>query len=224
MEGLYNKSIECPVCSKSFEITKVKAKACKVASRDTDFCVYYEGLNPIIYDILVCENCGYAAQTDKFEGISFNDSKIILNTISPKWKKRSFSGERSIENAIEAFKLALYVMHIRKAKPSEIARICIRIAWMYRLKNDAKELDFMKFALASYVEAYEKESLPSENKLDENTCLYMIGELNRRLSNFDDSIKWFSRLISSPGARKNPGLMESARNQFQLAKDHQSKS
>lgn len=217
-EFLYDKEIKCPVCSKNFKVTKVKSKGCRVASRDTDFCVYYEGLNPLFYDIWVCENCGYAAQGDKFEELNYRDSRLILEKLAPKWSKRSFSGERSIDTAIEAFKLALLNLQLRKAKSSEYAKICLRISWLYRLKNDDKEMDFLKFTLKHYNDTYEKERFPVE-KLDEFTCLYMIGELSRRIGNYEESIKWLSRLISSPEARKNPGLIESARDQFQLAKD-----
>jgi Uncharacterized protein conserved in bacteria len=217
-EFLYNKEIKCPVCSQNFKVTKVKSKGCKVASRDTDFCVHYDGLNPLYYDIWVCEYCGYASQADKFEEINSKDSKTILEKITPKWNKRSFAGERNVDMAIEAFKLALLNLQLRKAKPSEFAKICIRLSWLYRMSKDEKEIDFLKFALKYYSETYEKERFPAD-KLDENTCLYMIGELNRRVGNYDEAVKWLSRLISSPDARKNPALMETARDQFQLVKD-----
>ena len=216
--SLYNTTVNCPVCSKKFEVTKVRSKACKVQSRDTDMCVYYEGTNPILYDIWVCEHCGYASQQDKFNDINGRDSKAVLENISPRWTKRSLAGERSVENGIEAFKLALLNLNVKKAKASEIARICIRIAWLYRLNKDEREKEFLKFALRNYMEAYEKESFPAD-KLDESTCMYMIGELHRRTENYEEAIKWLSRLVSSPQARRNAKLLESARDQYQLAKE-----
>lgn len=217
-ENLYSKAIKCPVCSKNFNITKVKAKACRVSSRDTDFCVYYEDLNPIFYDIWVCEHCGYASQGEKFEAINAKEQKLLLEKLAPRWTKRSFAGERNVDMAIEAFKLALLNLQVRHAKPSEFAKICIRLAWLYRLKKEQKELEFIKHALKYYSEAYEKERFPVD-KLDEFTCLYMIGELSRRAGNYEEAVKWFSRLISSPDARRNPVLMETARDQYQLVKD-----
>lgn len=215
---LYNKTIECPVCSKKLDVTKVRSNAVKVSSRDTDLCVYYEGINPLFYDIWVCENCGYAAQAEKFESISNRDAKLILENIQPKWNKRSFNGDRNVDQAIEAFKLALLNMQIRKAHSSELAKLCIRLAWMYRLKEDPKEKEYLQFALKCYQEAYEKERFPID-KLDEFTCMYIIAELMRRVEDYEESIKWFSRLISSPDARRNGKLIETAREQFQLAKD-----
>lgn len=217
-EFLYEKETTCPVCQKKFNVTKIKSKGVKVASRDTDFCVYYEGVNPLCYDPWVCENCGYAAQSDKFETISGRDIAVIKNQILPKWKKRSFCGERSLDNAIEAFKMVLINLQARNAKSSEFAKIALRLAWLYRMKQDEKEIDFLKHALKYYSEAYEKERFPVE-KLDENTCMFMIGELHRRVGNYEDAVRWLSRLISSPDARRNPTLMEIARDQYQLVKD-----
>jgi uncharacterized protein (DUF2225 family) len=215
---LYNKTIKCPVCTEKLDVTKVRSSAIKVLSRDTDLCVYYEGINPLFYDVFVCEHCGYAAQAEKFETISAADAKIILENIQPKWNKRSFSGDRNIDQAIEAFKLALLNMQVRKAKIIELAKICIRLAWMYRLKkDDVNEKKYLQFALKSYKGAFENERFPID-KLDESTCIYIIAELLRRLEDYEESIKWFSKLVSSPDARRNIKLIDSAREQYQLAK------
>lgn len=217
-DSIYDKEIICPVCSKKTIVTKVKSKVCKVASRDTDFCVYYEDVNPMLYDIWICENCGYASMGDKFESITTREAKLIHDTISQKWVKRSMSGERSVDSAIEAFKLALLNLQVRKAKSSEFAKIVLRIAWLYRINKDERELDFLRHALIYYNDTYEKERFPVD-KLDEFTCMYMIAELNRRLGKNEEAMKWFSRLISSPDARRNTKLLDNARDQIQLIKD-----
>jgi uncharacterized protein (DUF2225 family) len=217
-ENLYNKEIICPVCNKKFEVTKVKSKACKVDRRDTDFCVYYTDINPMFYDAWVCEHCGYSAQAEKFDDIPSRDAAILKKELAPKWSQRSFAGERTLDMAIEAFKLVLYNHQLRKQKSSEFAKICIRIAWLYRMKEDPREIDFIKFALRYYTETYEKERFPVD-KMDENTCMYMVGELNRRAGNNEEAVKWLSRLISSPDARRNPALIDMARDQFQLVKE-----
>jgi uncharacterized protein (DUF2225 family) len=134
-ENLYNTEVTCPVCTKKFSVTKVKSRACKVKERDTDFCVYYEDINPLFYDAWVCENCGYAALSDKFLEIPPREADIIMEKITPKWRKRSFSGERSIDTAIEAFMLVLLNHQLRAIKASELAKACIRIAWLYRYQG-----------------------------------------------------------------------------------------
>lgn len=215
---LYNKSVSCPVCMKEFEVTKVKTNGSKISYIDTDYCVVYEGINPIVYDVWVCEHCGYASQSDKFEKIPFKEAKLILSEITPKWKKRSYAGERTVEQAIDTFKLVLLEHDVRNSKPSELAKVCIRISWLYRALNDPREKDFLRFALENYSKAFETERFPID-KLDEYTCMYLIGELNRRLDNLEEASKWFSKLISSPDARRNSKLIENTRDQFQLVKE-----
>ena len=218
-DNLYSKELVCPVCSKKFTVTKVKSRACKVLKRDSDFCVHYETVNPIYYDAWVCENCGYASQSDKFLDISPKESDLFREKLKPRWKKHSFEGERDVDTAIEAFKLILISNQLREAKSSDYARVCMRLAWMYRYKDDKEEeTRFMGYALKYYSDTYEKESFPVD-KLDESTCMFMIAELNLRLENYQESVKWFSRLIGSPEARKMPALIETARDQFQMVKE-----
>ncbi len=218
-ESLYSKEVVCPVCSKNFTVTKVKSRACKVKNRDSDFCVHYETVNPLLYDAWVCENCGYAAQSEKFLDIPAKEAGILKEKLMPKWKKHSLSGERNEDTAIEAFKLVLISHQLRSAKASDLAKVCMRIAWMYRYKGEEEEeKKFVSHALKYYTETYEKETFPVD-KLDEYTCMYMIGELNFRADNYEEAVKWFSRLIGSEEARKKPTLIEAARDQFQLVKE-----
>lgn len=220
--GLYQKQVLCPVCKKNFPVTKVKISATKVSGRDTDFCVYYEGLNPIYYDAWVCENCGYASLSEKFEEVSDREANVIKKSISHAWKKRTIAGERNVDAAIDAFKMVLLNNQVKNAKASENARVCMRIAWMYRDKKDEKETDFMRFAAKYYGEAYEKEEFPIGG-LDETTCLYIIAELYRRVNEYENAIQWFSRLIGSPESKKNQKVLEMAREQFGLTKDEMAK-
>ncbi|PNT92794.1 DUF2225 domain-containing protein [Clostridium thermosuccinogenes] len=217
--SIYNSSVTCPVCGSNFEVTKVKIRSCKVASRDSDFCTYYENINPLLYDVWVCENCGYSAMKDKFEKIGAKSAAIIRKEIKPRWTKRSFSGERTVDGALEAFKLALYNLQVRNAPCSEFAKVCLRIAWLYRFKGDKeKERQFLEFSLKNYYDAYQNERFPLD-KLDEFTCIYLIAELNRRLDEYEEALKWFSKLISSPEARKNAKLMNTAREQLQVLRE-----
>jgi len=216
---LYNKKIVCPVCSNTFNVTKVKLRACKVKSRDSDFCVHYETVNPLYYEAWVCENCGYSALADKFSDITPKEADLLKKNLMPRWKKHSLGGVRNEDTAIEAFKLVLISHQYRGVKAIEMAKVCIRIAWMYRFKGDeAEEKKFLGYALEYYVRAYENERLPGD-KSDECTCMYMIGELYFRTGNYDEAVKWFSRLIGSEEARKKPALIEAAREQFQLVKE-----
>lgn len=215
---LYNKKITCPACKKTLEVTRVKAKACIVSSYDTDYFVNYAGVNPIFYDAWVCEFCGYAALSDRFENLDINGVRKVNEAITAFWKSRKFTGERSIDDALQAYKLALYNLQKIGGAPSDFAKINIRLAWLYRIKKDEKEIDFLKCALKNYNDSYQKETFPI-GKFDECTCMYMLGELNRRIGNYNEAITWFSKLISSPEAKNNKMLLENARDQYHLTKE-----
>lgn len=217
-DSLYNKSLTCPACKKTIEVTRVKTKACIVSSHDTDFFVIYKGINPMFYDAWVCEFCGYAALSERFEKLGINDVKKVNAAITAFWKSRKFTGERNVEDALEAYKLALYNLIKIGGAPSDFAKLNIRLAWLYRIKQDEKEMDFLKSALKNYTESYDKEKFPI-GKFDECTCMYMIAELNRRVGNYNEAITWFSKLISSPEAKNNKMLLENARDQYHLTKE-----
>lgn len=129
------------------KLQRLNRKTVVVASRDSDFCVYYESVNPLFYEVWVCEHCGYAALQERFENISPIEAKIVKENISKYWKPRSFCGERDVDKAIEAFKLALYNLCKISPKPIEYAKVCLRIAWLYRMKKDEQqEIKFLNHA------------------------------------------------------------------------------
>lgn len=206
------------MCKNEISVTKVKISSIRVASRDTDLCVNYEGVNPIFYDAIVCESCGYASLSDKFEDINAREIMKVRSEITSRWVKHSYEGERDVDKAIDALKITLLNYQARDMNSSDIAKVCIRIAWLYRLKKDEeKEKHFLQCALDSYKDTYYRETFPV-GKLDEATCVYMIAELYRRLGNTEESVKWFSRLINSPEGKKNKALLEQARDIFMSMK------
>lgn len=224
LNPLYSSKMKCPVCESNIEITKVRAKSVRLIRQDTDFCPYYEGENPILYEAAVCSECGYGSHITTFEQINRHEKAKVREKISSKWIKRSFLGERNIEKSLEAFKIVLLNLYEMEAPKSEAAKICLRIAWLYRYKGD-KELEkkFLEHALLQYKIAYHDEDL-SEGKFDEFTCMFIIAELSMRLGNYDESMQWFSRLISAYSDPRNKSripnkLIETARDLVQEIKE-----
>ncbi len=224
MTPVYNSKTVCPCCEKEFSIGKVRTRMVRYAGQDTDLFPRYEGENPLFYDAVVCPNCGFAYIGTSYELLNRNDYKAVRDKITPKWTQRQFDGPRTVEQAIEAYKLVLLNSRVRQAPASELAKDCMRLAWMYRVQGDSVlDYKFMEYAFQYYQDTYMKEHLPV-GKLDEYTVLYMIGELGRRLGKYQDSISWFSKLISAgmdPAQKLKipPNLLEMARDQSILAKE-----
>ena len=185
---LYRVNVTCPVCGASFNTSRVRSKSCVVESRDTDFCVYYKECNPVFYETAVCNRCGYADLYGRFNEIDPEEARDVRAKIEGKWNGRDFGGERSIEDALDSYKLALFCNQLRRSTTAEVfASICMRLAWLNRLKGDTKEEKrFLAHALEQYMALYDRGRTPE--KMDEITLIYLIGEINRRLGSGKDAV------------------------------------
>ena len=55
--------------------------------------------------------------------------------------------------------------------------------------------------------------------MDQLNLAYLIGELNRRLGNKEDALKWFNVVISDPDLKFNKGLENLVRDQWRLTRE-----
>lgn len=217
-QSFYSKEIKCPICNNKFTTLKLKTSAAIVSKKDEDFCTHYKDLNPMFYEIIVCPVCAYSASENSFEDIPTTDIQKLREIFSGRDVRRTFCYERAPIDALDTFKLALYTANLRHAKSSIIAGLCLKIAWMYRFMEDERELQFMKFALDNYKEAFSKESPPIGN-LNEFTMMYLLGELSRRVGDLDGAVFWFSKAVASPEKTSNPRIERMVRDQWALAKE-----
>lgn len=219
VEILYDKKVKCPVCDNEFTTKKVRISKLQLVKQDTDFMPFYNEENPIKYSIFVCPNCGYSATEDKFDSITNRKRDIILKEIALKWNKRSYGGIRTIEQSIEAYKLAIYIGQLLEYSKIEMGSLALNLAWLYRLKNSQEdETRFLRLAKAFFEEGYYKEPLSNAN-MDEIKLTYLIGEIYRRLGEREKSLKWFNNVISSHGINSNPLIKNMAVEQWRLAKE-----
>lgn len=192
---LYDRTVECPVCGKITKIKAVKSTAPRMKSRDSDFMIHYDVINPMLYEISYCRICGYAALQRDFTSISDRQRKAILSKITLNWKSKNYPEEYGVDTAIEQHKLALLNAVVKESKSSEKAILCLKISWLYRLNCDREnEAVFQKQAIQGLELAYENESLPIYG-LDKYSVLYLLGELYRRIGNTSEALKYFGNII-----------------------------
>lgn len=214
----YTKEVKCPVCSNHFTTTKVRTKACIVTKKDEDFCIHYKDINPVFYEIFVCPICAYASSENSFGELNKDEVLKLKDAFSGRLIQRDFCKERTANDALDSYKLALYTANIKDAKDSIIAGISLKIAWMYRYMKDEKELQFIQHALDHYLIAYEKEQFPIGN-LNEIKLMYLIGELYRRVAKYNEAIIWLNRVVSSPERHSNPIIEKLARDQWMTLRE-----
>ena len=222
-EALYDKEILCPVCNKKFKTKKVRSKYVKTLKRDADFCIHYKDVNPLYYSAFVCPHCGYASTEKNFGKLTIAQKSMIKTKISSRWNGKSYSNERSFNDAIEVHKLVLLNYNVSEFPNSEKGKLCLKLAWFYRYIESEKEFEYLKYAVNFLENAYTSEHIDDDPQNEVN-ILYLLGELNRRLGNYSKSIQWFQITLKNSNIKNFPTIEKLARDQWAEAKIEFTKS
>ena len=214
---IYDRQVTCPVCESVFKARSVKTSSYRVIKQDSDLFINYALVNPYFYDVWICNKCGYSAMKNDFNKIRNFQVESIKQKITSKWGGKNYPDIYDINIAIERYKLSLLNYFVMEAKSSKKAMNCLKLAWMYRILEDqTNELALLKKALEGFNEAYFNENFPIYG-MDKFTCMYLIGELNRRVGNNSESLSWFSKVITTQGVPQK--LKDRSRDQKDLIKE-----
>lgn len=217
----YDKELVCPICNHSFTSKKLRTRAIRVEKIHNDFYTTYKDPknNPTLYEVFVCDACGYAF-TDQFKEPLIDEIKDqFKKNITSQWESRSFGGERSYEEAIITHKLALISGRETEQPPVVMAGICLRLSWLYRyLEMEEEVKKFEKHALeyyeASYLEGDFKDTSMSEIRL-----LFLLGELSRKQEEKEKAVRYFSEIIQHKDRHFEPNIVDKAREQWYLTRE-----
>ncbi|RJE91280.1 DUF2225 domain-containing protein [Paenibacillus sp. 1011MAR3C5] len=213
MEPLYESKISCICCETIFQSTRVRPSFKRASAVDSDFCGHYDnGVNPDFYVVRICPSCGFASTENGLDKLNDTQKKNYYDRIGNNWKGQSFNGERTAEQAMASYKLALLTAQVTGVKDRVIAGLLHHIAWLYRYeKNVAEEQRFLKFALEAYVRVFELEGVSVNNA----KLMYLMGELNRRIGELNEAVKWFSRVVNDKKIM-DAAMIRASREQWQL--------
>ena len=127
---LFDKSFTCPVCDEEFHSKMVRTGKVKLLSADSDLRPKYQMVDSLKYDALVCPHCGYAALSRFFKFMLPAQAKMIRENITANFKGIDTSASTySYDDAIMRHQLALANAVVKKAKTSEKAYTCLKMAW-----------------------------------------------------------------------------------------------
>lgn len=233
-ELIFDKKITCPVCDMEFKVKTVKSGKSKFLGADSDLRPKYVGIDSIKYDAIVCPDCGYAALSRFFSYMTSAQAKLIKDNVSASFRGLPESGSvYTYEEAIARHQLALYNTIVKKAKNSERAYTCLKIAWLFRgMKEnppeDTKdidsfrkecyknELEMLKNAFEGFTVSRAKEDFPICG-MDQWTFDYLLADLAARLGKYDIAAKLASSIIVARTA--NTKLKDRARSLRDEIKD-----
>ncbi|OKP99829.1 DUF2225 domain-containing protein [Paenibacillus sp. P46E] len=212
---LYTIKVNCCNCEKEFMTSRVRPSLKKAIRRDADFCSYYKDENPDYYVVRVCPACGFASTENSADKLADWQRKSFRDQVASRWIARDFGDKRSWEIALETYKLALICAQSIKDKDRIIASLLHHIAWMYRYQGDtAQEQRFLRYSLDMYIKVYENDGIGGNDA----RLMYLIGELNRRIGEFSNAVKWFSRLINDQKIM-DAAMIRAAREQWALLRE-----
>lgn len=212
---LFEKTYECPVCSKSFKEHTLRTGKARLIKTDMDLRPTFEGIEPLKYDVVQCTECGFTALTRYFVPMTVSQRKAILEKITSRYRKPAERKDLySYEDAVGRYKLALVNAIVKNAKASEKAYICLRAGWLARsyaeyleeqeVVNQTKlteikdlEKEFLKNAYEGFAGAIQNESFPMCG-MDESTVDFLLANLAMRSKQFDVASKLISKLLTSP--------------------------
>lgn len=225
---VYQRKIRCALCGKESLTSSVRSGRIRFLDTDLDFRPIYDGFDPILYDVVVCPYCGYAALNKYFNRLSELKAKHVKQKITATYKGKEYPLILDYDMAIERYKLVLLNCALGHDSNGLKAYICLKISWLYRgkiqerTKNTKfeklsaeekliwtetnaglieKEVLFIKNAYEGFKIAYDVEEFPIMG-IDQGSMEYLIAEMARRIGDFQESKKWLSKVIQRQSSNK----------------------
>ncbi|MDF9842778.1 MULTISPECIES: DUF2225 domain-containing protein [unclassified Paenibacillus] len=212
---LYSIKVICIHCENEFFTSRVRPSLKRAIRRDADFCSYYKDENPDYYVVRICPNCGFASTENSADKLADWQRKAFKEQVASRWQSRDFGGKRSWETALETYKLALICSQCINDKSRIVASHLHHIAWMYRYKGDTEqEQRFLRYSLDEYIKVFENDGMGGNDA----RLMFLIGELNRRVGEYNKAVRWFSRLINDQRIM-DAAMIRSAREQWALLRE-----
>lgn len=194
-EVLYDKTYVCPICKTEFKTKAIRSGKNRLLNSDLDLKPQYDIVNPLFYECIVCEACGYAALSKNFSTLTTSQIRWIKDQICSMYKTYHYDPIIDAKAAVSRYKLALLNSFVKKAKDGEKAYICLKLAWIYReLKDVEQEKIFLTHALKGFENAYNNERFPIF-ELGELTTAYIIADIHRRFKEYDKAMQWIGYVI-----------------------------
>lgn len=222
-DPLYSIEKECAVCEEKFPVTCVRSRL-SLTKQDSDFCAYYKGINPYYYTVWVCPHCGYAARDTEFAGIMPAMVEKIKEFLSKRDVKVNLCGNRTREQAIVSYQLAIFFNGMIMASASKLAGLYLRLAWLYREGGlvDEEHKTLVK-ACESYETALATERMPIGN-MSELAVMYLIAALLYRTGENEKALLHLSKVVSSPLAKIEKRIGDLARDLWQEIRAERAKA
>lgn len=218
MPDLYLKKCTCPYCLKTTETKRVLSRHIRVASTDFDGFIRHQGVNVYLYEPVQCSHCRFFFH-ESFGKLSPDVRATLQDHILPTLPVLPFaSTERTIEQAIQLYKLCLYAAQVTEQKPAIQAMLGVRLSWLHRLTGQQTEEQlWASRAIEKYVSLYENYTSVKESGLPEDVLLLRIADLYAVTQDKEQARLWYGLLFQSQEATDK--IKKDARTHWEWAQE-----
>ena len=209
---IFDKTFVCKVCDKEFKTKMVRTGKAKLLAQDSDLRPRYQTVDTLKYDAVVCPHCGFAALSRFFNYMTDAQAKLIKANITANFKGLKEGDEiLTYDEAIVRHKLVLVNTVVKRAKASEKAYTCLKLAWLLRGKSETlpadtpnsekvkaelaeQEKEYIANAYEGFMDAFSKEQFPMCG-MDEITMTYLVADLGRQIGKYDEALRMVARVL-----------------------------
>ncbi|MZP28911.1 DUF2225 domain-containing protein [Heliobacterium undosum] len=216
---LFDKKTACPICNHNFDIKAIRSSKQKLKSVDPDFRQRFEDFEPLWYMIWVCPNCYYANFNFEYSQLTeMVKKRFRTNPVRLSFPRLGFqySHPRTVDQVFTAYYLTLFFLQSGMPDPSRIAKVWLRISWLYDDVGDQAMSQFAaQKALEFFRQTYYGTSRSTSVDQDQRLSI-LLGELSMRNNDYEEAMKFFRGGIARRGG--NSSLNRQASDRYQDAK------
>lgn len=160
---------------------------------ESDLCYQSHGTFPYPYLVAVCPCCGWAAYIRDFEKLAYlprYSGGIMAKALRDYLRedRLRFPGSKKYSLAAASYARA-------GVPPVFIGDLHLRAVWCARQERSPEVEDHHLEAALLWFERAQAGGLSG---FEAARAAYLLGELNRRLSRFDEAVRWFNRVDPAP--------------------------
>lgn len=212
VDYLFTKKINCTICDREIYVRMVKGTKLKRMQPDFDLRPRFEGIDALKYDVFACPYCGYAAMGRYFDHLTRGQIQLVKDNVCANFRYASddLPDVYTYEETVTRYKLALYSSIVKRARTSEKAYTCLKLAWLYREmeqgesgKDAALKAEYKKLWERFYKEAYDgfQHAIVNEDfpmcGMDTYTMDYLLAALGYYFKDYSYASRCISHILSS---------------------------
>ncbi len=196
---ILHKKMDCPICKNQFTTPRVRMTKVRLFGTDTDLRPYYEGIDVVAYEPVICPECGYSSIFKTFNDITDATRDDVRSYLEKNYVKKEWSSEVDTQMAIEKFLLALQCLEPKRASIGEQAYIYLKLSWLFRVHTTTDHFkEKEEFCQQKFVETAEQTFAEVKFPVldwEEPVFLFLIGEVCRRIGDYERAYKYIGKIL-----------------------------